>query len=639
MRLSALLSIILTFTAAAVIALVAASFSVELIEDNSEIGVRDALDRQGMTWAEVQADGLKVTLTGTAPTEAVRFSALTTAGSVVDAARVIDQLDVQAQADIAPPRFSVEILRNDSGISIIGLIPASTDREAVAERFGAVAGKARVADLLETADYPAPGGWDDALAFAITAIAQLPRAKASVEANRVSITAISDSATAKAQMENKLKKAAPPRLRLTLDIAAPRPVITPFTLRFEIDDEGARFDACSADTEAARRRILAAGNEAGAAEDSRCTIGLGVPSPRWAEAVSRSIAALSELGAGSVSFADADITLTAAPGTARNKFDHVVGELENALPEVFALRARLPEAEDPDAGPPEFSATLSPEGQVQLRGRLSDAALRDLAESYAKARFGSDKVYTAARIVEGLPADWSARVLVALEALSSLAHGAVTVTPTTLSIAGDTGNAEANTEISTLLAGRLGEGSDYNIDVTYRKKLDPIAGLPTPEECVAEIGEILKVGKINFEPGSATIDASALGTMDDIAEILKRCSDLPLEIQGYTDSQGREEMNLALSQSRAESVLNELRARRVLTGSFAARGYGEAEPIADNKTEAGREANRRIEFRLIRPDSDEQVSETTLESNAETGDTVPTESETDGSTEEGSGDE
>tara|TARA_R110002072_G_scaffold18628_7_gene69599 strand:- start:3877 stop:4530 length:654 start_codon:yes stop_codon:yes gene_type:complete len=202
-----------------------------------------------------------------------------------------------------------------------------------------------------------------------------------------------------------------------------------------------------------------------------------------------------------------------------------------------------------------------------------------------------------------------------------LSNGVATVTPDTLSVTGNTGNPDASTEISALLAGKLGEGAAFDIDVVYQEKLDPVLGLPTPDECEAEIGEILKVGKISFEPSSATIDASALGTMDDIAEILKTCGDLLLEIQGYTDSQGREEMNLALSQSRAESVLNELRARRVLTGSFVARGYGEDKPIADNGTEAGREANRRIEFRLIRPDTVDDPEQTTLESTAETGDT------------------
>ena len=621
MRLSALLTVTLTFAAAAVVSLVAANFSVKLIEENSEITVRDALDQEGMTWAEVQADGLKVTLAGIAPTEALRFRAQTTAGTIVDTARVINEIEVEAQAAITPPSFSAEMLRSENGLSLIGLIPTSMDREATITSFNSIADVNNVTDLLETADYPAPDDWDVAMSFAINAMALLPRAKISVAPGEVAITAIADSATAKTQIEKTIRRGAPRDLRLSIDIAAPRPVITPFTLRFEKDADGARFDACSADTIDARTQILSAAANAGGSAEARCTVGMGVPSPNWAKAVEQAIAAVDRFDAASVSFADADITLVAAAGTDQTHFDRVVGELENALPAVFALNAQLPKLADPNAGPAEFTATLSPEGQVQLRGRLESAGTRELAASYAKARFGSGQVYTATRIAEDLPSNWSSRVLTGLQALSGLSNGALTVTPETLSLTGNTGNPDASTEIAALLAGKLGSGAVYDIDVTYQIKLDPVLGIPTPAECEAEIREVLKVRKIIFEPSSATIDDAALETMDDIAAILKRCGDVPLEIQGHTDSQGRESMNLELSQSRAESVLNQLRALRVLTGSFEAKGYGESTPIADNKTEGGREANRRIEFHLIRPDTVAVPEETTLESVAETRDT------------------
>lgn len=620
MRLSSLLTIFLTFAAAAMVSLVAANFSVSLIEDTSEIGVRDALDAKGMTWAEVEANGLQVSLSGIAPTEAVRFSALTTAGSVVDAARVIDDMGVAAQEALAAPKFSAEILRNDSGLSVIGLIPASTDREYVIARFNSIAGSAGVTDLLEVADYPPPDGWSSALDFALSAMSSLPRAKVSIEAQRVAITAITDSAQEKARLEQNLRRMVPAQVTLVLDISAPRPVITPFTTRFQITEEGASFDACSADTDQAAARIIAAAKTAGAV-DPRCTVGLGVPSPRWADAVTASIDALAKLGQGSITIVDADISLLAAEGTSQSDFDTVVGELENALPPVFALQSKLPQTSDPNAGPPEFTATLSPEGQVQLRGRVNNDALRELTSSFAKARFGSDRVFTATRVVDDLPADWATRVLAGLEALGKLENGSVRVLPDNILLTGNTGNPDASTEISALLAGKMGEGAPFDVNVTYQKQLDPVLGLPTPAECEAEIGTIVAAGKINFEPGSATIDASALGTMDSIATLLKRCGNIPLEIQGYTDSQGREEMNLSLSQSRAESVLNELRARRVVTSSFKAVGYGEESPVADNGTEAGREANRRIEFRLITPEDAATPTETTLENADQNGDT------------------
>ncbi|MGB7244718.1 MAG: OmpA family protein, partial [Sulfitobacter sp.] len=577
--------------------LVAANFSVTLIEENSEFGVREALDKGGLSWAEVEANGLQVTLAGTAPTEALRFQALTTAGSIVDTARVIDEMEVEAAAEIKAPRFSVEILRNDAGLSIIGLIPTSTDRASIVERFDDLDEGNQVTDLLEMANYQAPNGWEEALFFAVKAVEELPRAKVSVRAGQVDITAIAQSTEEKAAMEKRLTRLAPSNVQLTMDIAAPRPVITPFTLRFVRDDQGAHFDACSADTKATETRILSAAAEAGLTGPGTCTVGMGVPSPKWVDAVEQSIKAVTALGHGSVTISNADITLVAAEGTDQAEFDRVIGELEADLPEVFAVHAKLPLPQDVSAGPTEFVATLSPEGQVQLRGRLADENMRNIATSYAQARFGSDRVYSAARIVPDMPDNWALRVLAGIEALSMLSNGAITVTPETVSVTGNTGDQDAQAKIASLLAEKLGEAEDFSIKVKYQEKLDPVAGIPTAEECITEIDEILVSNKISFEPGNATIDASALGTMDDIAELLKLCGDLRLEIQGHTDSQGREEMNLSLSQARAQSVLNELRARRVLTSSFRAQGYGETQPIADNKTEDGREANRRIEFR------------------------------------------
>jgi len=77
-------------------------------------------------------------------------------------------------------------------------------------------------------------------------------------------------------------------------------------------------------------------------------------------------------------------------------------------------------------------------------------------------------------------------------------------------------------------------------------------------------------------------------------------------------------MNARLSLERARAVLDELRLRRVLTSGLEAEGYGESRPIADNDTAQGRETNRRIEFRLIRPEPAPE-EQTALESEVDTG--------------------
>ncbi|SHM49362.1 OmpA-OmpF porin, OOP family [Roseovarius litoreus] len=619
MRLSSIFTIVGTFLAAAVFCVLMASFAVRIIEDNSRLSVRNTLEQNGLSWAEVDADGLQVFLAGTAPSEVARFKALSVAGTVVDAARVIDQMLVEDAKIMTPPRFSIEILRNDSGLSLIGLLPASTDREALMAAIAKATDGAPAKDLLESADYPEPETWEDALDFAVDSLSLLPRTKISVDSTRVVVKAMVDSPADKRRLETELARAAPDDVRLSLDISAPRPVITPFNLRFLIENGVAKFDACSADTEETRARILSAAGRAGLDTKADCTIGLGVPSPKWGEAVEQSIAALAELGGGSLTFSDADISLLVQQGTPQNVFDDVVGKLESSLPDVFALHAVLLEPENKsDAAQPEFVATLSPEGLVQLRGRVGSELARQTLDSFAKARFSSRSVHMTARVAEGLPRDWSLRTLTGLEALTYLSNGAVTVTPDELTVTGDTGQADASATISGFLADKLGEGSQFSINVTYREELDPIASIPTPEECEAKIASVQSGRKINFEPGSSTIDGNGAAIMDDIAEILRECGDIRIEIGGHTDSQGREEMNERLSQERAQAVLNELRARRVLTSSFTAKGYGESQPIADNDTEEGREANRRIEFRLLRPQPVEEVA-TTLESLEEPG--------------------
>ncbi len=612
LRLSSVFSVAGIFAVAFILCLFAARFAVSAIEENSRNAVRDTLDENGMVWTEVDADGLQVYLAGTAPSEATRFRALSIAGSVVESARIIDQMLVEDTAGIEPPRFSVEILRNDSGISLIGLIPASMDRDDLLLDVARRTGDQEITDLLETADYPEPDTWQEAVNYAVRSLDDLERAKISVDASRVEVTAMAESEQDKTNLETDLARRLPDGVRLALDISAPRPVVTPFTLRYTIEGGAGKFDVCAADTDNARERILRAAGRNGLDYKAQCTLALGVPSPKWADAAELAIDALGELGGGSVTFSDADISLIAANGTSEPIFDAVVGRLETSLPDVFALHAVLPKPEVENALAPEFVATLSPEGLVQVRGRVDSERARETIDSLAKARFASDAVYTTARVAENLPRDWTVRTLTALEALAYLSNGAVTVTPDAINVIGQTGNKDAEAAITSMLAQKLGNAEQYTIDVSYQEALDPIASLPTPDECEAQIAQIQVERKITFAPSETTIDDIGAAIMDDIAEVVKSCGEIRMEIGGHTDSQGREIMNEQLSQARAQTILNELRSRQVLTASISAKGYGESKPIADNDSEEGREANRRIEFRVIRPEPIKE-EQTTLE--------------------------
>ena len=604
MRLSALFLRIGVFIVAAFIAVFAARATVAIVETRSVVAVQEDLIDVGHNWASVLGDGLQVILEGAAPSEAARFNAITTAGKIVDASRVIDNMSVADAGGIAPPEFAIEILRNDAGVSLIGLIPTQTDRDQLSNRVARLADGQPVTDLLEVADYPVPENWEVAVNYALRALDQLPRSKISVTARSVTVKAISDSETEKRQLETSLARNTPEAISVAVNISAPRPVISPFLTRFQLDDEGARFIACAVDTAEAEGKIVRAATQAGFEGRTNCTQALGAPSRTWGDAVALSINAVAALGGGTVTASNTDISLVALEGTAQSTFDNVIGELENALPDVYALSAELPRTPDAsEEGPATFTATRSPEGAVQLRGRVPDDLMNTTAEQFAFAKFGQTNVTMGTRVTEGLPAGWSVRVLAGLEALSALSNGAITVQPDKVSVRGNTGSPTASEDIARLLIDKLGTSADVEIDVTYVKELDPIAGLPTPEECVEKITAVTDVRKITFEPGSADLAPNAQGIIDDIADILKKCANLRIRIAGFTDSQGREEMNQQLSQQRAQSVLDALRVRRVPVGAFEAIGFGEADPIADNDTEDGREANRRIEFSLIVPET------------------------------------
>jgi len=599
LRLSTVLIRVASFAVAAVLSYFAAVAVAAVVENRSVISVQEALIDDGQGWATVLGDGLQVIIEGRAPSEAARFRSISIAGSIVDASRVIDNMSVADVEGISVPEFAIEILRNDSGVSLIGLIPSASDRADISERIAEIADGKPVNDLLEAAEYPMPTGWRQALIFAIRALAILPRSKISVAPGAVEVTAISDSPEQKLELESNLRALAPATVNLTMTISAPRPVITPFTTRFSLDSEGAHFDACAADTPETAAQIEAAARAAGLEDSFDCTVALGVPSGFWAEAVEMSIQSVYRLGGGTVTLSDADISLLALEGTPQDLFDTVVGEFENALPDIFSLSATLPVA--PEAAPegvPQFSATLSPEGHAQLRGRVPDDLTSMTVENYAMARFGKANLTMGTRVVEGLPRGWSVRVLAGLEALSMLTNGSVIVQPDLVAVRGNTTDPDTSAKISRLFIEKLGQASEFSVDLNYVEQTVEVETGPTPEECVADILAVTGDRKIIFDPGSATLTAESRLILDDISVVLRECMDAPIEVAGYTDSQGREEMNKNLSQSRAESVLSALRSRRVPTGSFRAIGYGEEDPIADNDTEEGREANRRIEFRI-----------------------------------------
>ena len=101
---------------------------------------------------------------------------------------------------------------------------------------------------------------------------------------------------------------------------------------------------------------------------------------------------------------------------------------------------------------------------------------------------------------------------------------------------------------------------------------------------------------IEFESGKATIRAKSYALLDQIAQTFIENKDYIIEVQGHTDTTGKAADNKKLSQARAEAVMMYLVKKGVSSTRMTAVGYGQEKPIADNKTKAGRQKNRRVEF-------------------------------------------
>lgn len=104
---------------------------------------------------------------------------------------------------------------------------------------------------------------------------------------------------------------------------------------------------------------------------------------------------------------------------------------------------------------------------------------------------------------------------------------------------------------------------------------------------------------LSFPIGKATLPDRDFPILDRLAALLVQRHAVTARVEGHTDSAGRDEVNLALSQERADAVKQALVERGASAPRIEAVGYGETRPIADNGTRAGRDRNRRIEVYLI----------------------------------------
>jgi outer membrane protein OmpA-like peptidoglycan-associated protein len=121
---------------------------------------------------------------------------------------------------------------------------------------------------------------------------------------------------------------------------------------------------------------------------------------------------------------------------------------------------------------------------------------------------------------------------------------------------------------------------------------------PVASGVQGELNKALEVKNIEFETSKARLTRRGRRTLDYVASELKKAPEAPVDITGHTDSRGDDTMNLKLSEARAQATLAYLVKKGISKERLTAAGLGEKQPKASNNTPAGRQRNRRIEFKL-----------------------------------------
>ncbi len=110
---------------------------------------------------------------------------------------------------------------------------------------------------------------------------------------------------------------------------------------------------------------------------------------------------------------------------------------------------------------------------------------------------------------------------------------------------------------------------------------------------------LIMPGNLTFPTAGSTLKADSHEVLDSVALVLGEFDKTVISVAGYTDNQGSEAYNQALSEQRANSVAAYLKGKKINPARFEILGFGERNPVADNGTASGRNQNRRVELTLI----------------------------------------
>lgn len=313
---------------------------------------------------------------------------------------------------------------------------------------------------------------------------------------------------------------------------------------------------------------------------------------------------------------DQVIVITDASGT---MYDHKTFPLAKALTQTFI--AAMPEASAPAARPGGYSVGLISFGGDERIGAglapLNRGALANTAASYrilgevggfggrtpyrnvlaeSRAQLAGKSAHSALVIFsDGLP-DSEERAMASAKALIKSYNGSVCIHTV------QTGDDPPGAAFLDRLSKLTGCGStrsaasihDSGAFMQFTRKV--FAGKGAPPVVVDACSGVIRLRGVEFEFDSAQLKGASSVVLDVAVDSLKGCPNIPVRVEGHTDSIGNDDYNQRLGLRRAQAVRQYFINGGLSSSRISAKSFGESRPIASNDTDEGRALNRRVEL-------------------------------------------
>jgi outer membrane protein OmpA-like peptidoglycan-associated protein len=167
-------------------------------------------------------------------------------------------------------------------------------------------------------------------------------------------------------------------------------------------------------------------------------------------------------------------------------------------------------------------------------------------------------------------------------------------------IGGVIGHRSGNTAVGAIIGAAVGGATGALIGRHMDKQAEELKK-DLKGATVERVGEGILItfdSGLLFDVDKSDIQTATKANLDELSETLKKYDDTNILVEGHTDNTGDDSYNQKLSDKRAESVENYLVAKGVADKRITTKGYGENQPKADNNTDSGRAANRRVEVAI-----------------------------------------